>query len=205
MPWIIKNGYTKFFILDPDVHFTFKHVGIETLQQYVDAFLTEGDAPKITRDVNYVVGSSYYSENTSIYQNYYAAIVTELELPNRSPEMFYTNDGPVRFYNLDSTQMVMEFFELWNTGVRLLVTTKKLNEIGHGAVFLNDEFLLGAVYAILQLQIAPISSAAVNILHRVENRHFMPSDGSYKLASSLKEFVEINRNELINRYGEIAE
>ena len=200
LPWIIKNGYTKFIIIDPDVHFVFKHPNIESLHQYTNVFFSEGHEPKITTDINYVLGTSYYSGTDLVYRQFYDAIVTEKNISNNPPTLFQTNDGPFRFYNLESTEKVSEFFDVWNTAIRLLVTDRQLSLIGQGSIFLNDEFLLGAVYAVLGLQVGPVPHPAINIIHRVENRHFMPSSGFYKLADSLEEFLKINQEELDKQY-----
>lgn len=203
LPWIIKNNYTKFVIIDPDVYFAFKSQDINTLQDYVNAYFLHGDAPSRTNEVDYVIASGYAEERKQVNEDYFNLLCKYTNSTCNMPEIFCMNDGPFRFYSFETVDKVEKFFNTWNTGVEMMLKEPEC-AAAHGPVFLNDEVLLGSIYSLLNIKVSPMNCMAAKILHRIENRYFMPTTGYYKLTDSLEEFLQVNHAELVEYYDNLG-
>jgi hypothetical protein len=202
IPWMAENKVTKFIMLDPDVHIQVKNPDIKTIQDYTDAFLVKNTLPHkppFTEESNYVMGSAYWEADTELNTYMFGKLNELMGTDKTKPQSFGTNDGPFRFYNFKSVEDVSMFFNTWNVGVQAALTNYEFHT-AHGSIFLNDEMLLGTLYAWLGMEVCPIDHTAVTIRHRIENRYTMPSMGYYKLADTFEEFLEINKEELVQFY-----
>lgn len=202
IPWMIKNGVTNFMMADPDVHIGTKNPDITNIQKYIDAFFTKDTLRRkdeFTEETNYVIGSAYCESDSQVSIDLFNTLKKQNGIEKEVPIKFAMNDGPFRFYRFKSIQDLQQFFDVWNTGVQTSLTGSEF-VTAHGAVFLNDEILLGVTYSLLDIKVCPADHTAILIRHRIENRYMMPTEGYYKLTDTFEEFLSINREELIAHY-----
>ena len=191
LKWILNEGYTKVLFIDPDVHLQLSREG-SSLQDFVNWYLP--DCP------NSVIGGGMSVTNAQINIDYFNYLKEEVNIHVPQPENFSYTDGPIRFWNFKTKSMFNKFLNIWEIGLRIQSDNSILHNGCKGGVFVNDETLFGAIYAILGMKVYPINHRACEIVHRIENRHFMPSWGNYKLYVNQKEFIKGNMEELKNHY-----
>jgi hypothetical protein len=189
--WILNQGYKKVLFIDPDVHLQLSREG-STLQEYVDWYLP--DIP------NSVIGGGMDDILAPININYFNLLCKELGVDMPMPSTFKYTDGPIRFWNFKTKKMFNKFLDAWEVGLRVQLSNPILHGGCRGGVFINDETLFGAIYGILGMTVHSINHRSCDVIHRIENRHFMPSWGSFKLCDNQKEFIETNMEELRTHY-----
>lgn len=205
IPWMIENKVTKFMMADADVHIQMVNPDIKTRQDYADAFLAKNglnNSQEFTDETNYCTGSSIFQTKDPLNVEFFNDLKALYNIDKEVPEWFYVNDGPFRFYHFKSVDDLEQFFDVWNDAVKMAATDGKYNRT-RGPVFLNDELFLASVYSVLGIQACPVNHTAINIRHRIEMRYVMPTMGSFKLGNTYEEFLELNKEELINYYTHI--
>lgn len=191
LKWILNEGYTKVLFIDPDVHLQLSRDG-SSLQEFVNWYLP--DYP------NSVIGGGMSIVSSQLNIDYFNYLCQELDMYVPMPERFSYTDGPIRFWNFKSSRAFKIFLNVWDKGLEMQNKYPILYSGCKGGVFINDEALFGAIYAVLKMSVHPINHRSCEIIHRIENRHFMPSWGNYNLYENQKEFIKGNIEELKKHY-----
>lgn len=193
IPWMIEHDVTNFIMIDPDIHFLLNTKLAPTLQHYVDMFLT------VDCDTNYLIGP-YGEITTDMGQIHFNRLqkLTGIEVSPR--KILPMTDGPFRFYRFQSTSDVKLFYNTWNTALKMVFDDKD-ELLMHGGVIQNDEVILAAIYAVIQIQLFNLNPGAIMDRHRIENRYFMPTSSDPLIpTNSMEEFININKHFLIEHY-----
>lgn len=193
IPYFIKHNITKFFFVDPDVHFNFGGDGVSSLQEYLDKFFTVDDS------ASHLFGVRLSTTRQKVNDDYYRILCEQLQINGDWPDdkPYPQADGPFRFYNFASTQELQRFYDIWNAGVKITLDHEECWP-AHGPVFINDEVLLGAIYSILHTNIYQTHHMSIYVLDRVDNRYFEPSIGGFEITDTYEEFLQVNKDILSN-------
>ena len=57
-----------------------------------------------------------------------------------------------------------------------------------------------AFYSLMNMKVNLVSHTAVHIIHRIENRYFLPSWGSFELVNTKKQFIRRYKKTLKEYY-----
>lgn len=216
LPRISELGYSKFVMCDCDVDIRYdKIVNKEcTEEEFWDQYNTPINSMKgcdyevhDLKDVN--VDDIDLWPNRVLYSKLISGNILRYKLgkkfPNRyshidlfSPKIIQT-EGPFRYYNLANSEMVKEYFDIWDEAMKVNIQDDYLRELITGSTYmLIDNIPVAITNEFLKIEVLNFGKEWHTVHLYYQDRHFFPrgivgADGlSLQPTLTVEEFYKKN-------------
>lgn len=201
--WAAENGYSKIILLDSDVYFRdLEHATVNT-QLWMDTFCkvnfgTMKSDEKIKLIPNrFIAVSNEVRKYNDIFADLLKDNFKDITIQAEIGDELFIGDGPVRLFNFEHSDELLQFFTVWNFVVQNLMSDTYFHLVMEnnlmGPYVINDELTLSLISKFLNIRTDYNPTHGLAIYHnQFKTRHFALCNGNYKEANSLEEFLAIN-------------
>jgi len=105
-------------------------------------------------------------------------------------------EGPFRYYNLDSSQKVMEVFKLWNEGTEMMLSDDRTRwQLKPGGYMFIDNVLFTVASEMLDIKIMNFDKFWHTVNIYIADRHFYPKGNGYMVDDKILSFMPADTKE----------
>lgn len=184
-----KKGYTKIVFMDADMKIRYDKIGVDfTEEEFWKEFETEensmkgcyGEVLQLNNDLKFTWSRSMGSTASIVALQMSSILVEYLrKIYNKKINPLITKlpvtEGPFRYYNFNSPEKVMEYFNIWNKSQQITLTDPYfLNTQNIGGYMLCDYITVAATNLICEMKVMHFTNVIYDMELYYEDRYFLP-------------------------------
>jgi hypothetical protein len=221
LPRISELGYSRFVMGDCDVDIRYdKIVNKEcTEEEFWEQYNTPINSMKgcdyETHDLKNVDTSNIdLFRNHNLFSRIVSGCIMRYKLNEKFPEVYKNikhlfsteiiqTEGPFRYYNLESSDYVKKYFDVWDEVMKINIQDKWLRELIYGSTYmLIDNIPVAITNEVLNIKVLEFSKFWHKVHVYYQDRHFFPrgtvgADGlSLQPTNTLEDFYKINKTHI---------
>jgi len=216
LPRIAELGYSKFLLCDSDTDIRYDRIVNNECTE--EEFWLEYDTPinsmkgcdlehfHLQREGNW---NKHNVMMANILRYHLHTKYRKFKQPDYLGLEYYQTEGPFRYYNLDSTQKVIDVFNLWDESLRFLLSERTTRmQLCPGRYMYIDNVPFSITNELLEIQILNFDKFWHTVNIYIADRYYFPKGHqhmvngkmlSFQPANSREEFYKINE-ELIDYF-----
>jgi hypothetical protein len=222
LPRISELGYSKFIMCDCDVDIRYDRIVNKecTEEQFWEQYNTPINSMKgCDYEIHDIKNININNIDTFNDHNLYSRLVLgsilRYELGKKFPDKYINEksnlfatkviqtEGPFRYYNLANSNMVKEYFDVWDEAVKINIKDEYLKRLQVGSTYMIiDNIPVAITNEFMNIQVLNFDKYWHTVHLYYQDRHFFPrgtvgTDGlSLQPALTMDEFYKINEQHI---------